>query len=119
MKPFKRADRISSEIYHVIAETLYNELSDPRLAGVQITKASMTDDLQIMRVYYYLDGSADQRKRCLKGLNNVKGYLRRVISERLDLRLVPEINFFFDEGIEKAEKLDKLLNQIKHENGGE
>lgn len=112
-RPFKRAARVASEVYHVIANVLYNELSDPRLRGLQITGATMTDDLQIVKLYYYLGGDEKVRASCLKGLKKANGYLRKALSDKLNLRVTPEIRYYFDENIEKAERLDKLLDNLK------
>ena len=112
VRPYKRAVRVASELFHVISETLRCELTDPRLDGVQLTGSKLTDDLQIMKIYYYIDGSDEKRKKCLDGLHSAKGYLKRAISEQLSLRLIPEIQYHFDETIERAEKLDKLIDGL-------
>lgn len=111
--PYKRSSRVASEVYHVLAEVCHNELSDPRLKGIQLTKAEMTDDLQIVKIYYYFEGTEQQRERSLKGLESAKGYIKRAISERLKLRIIPDIRYYFDDGIEKAEKLDRVLEDLR------
>lgn len=112
-QPYKRSERVSQEIYQIVLDVCRNELSDPRLKGVQLTSAVLTDDLQTLKVYYYIEGSSDGQKRVEKGLASAKGYFKRAIAERADLRLVPDILFFFDDGIEKAERLDTLLGNLK------
>jgi ribosome-binding factor A len=110
--PYKRSTRVASEVYAVIAEVCRNELSDPRLRDVQLTGAEMTDDLQIVKVHYYVEGSEDQKKKALKGLESACGYIKRAISQRIQLRIVPDIRFYFDEGVEEGEKLDKILDDL-------
>jgi len=114
--PYKRSSRLSGEIYQILAEACYSKLSDPRLKGIQLTKIDMTDDLQLVKVFYYLEGSEDDKKRCLKGLRSAKGFLKKCISGKLGLRVTPDIKFFYDEGLESAEKMDKILRDLK-ENG--
>lgn len=109
---YKRASRVAGEVYMIIAEVCRKELSDPRLERVQLTGADMTDDLQIVKVFYYVDGDEKEKARVLKGLESAKGYLRRAISERLKLRKTPEIRYYFDEAIEQGEKIDKLFDNI-------
>jgi ribosome-binding factor A len=38
--------------------------------------------------------------------------LRKKLGEVLDLRRVPELRFFFDESIERGEKMEKLLGDL-------
>ncbi len=111
--PFKRSARIAGEIYQLIAEVCRNRLSDPRVQGIQITDVQMTDDLQIVKVYYYVDGISGIRKRAREGLEKASGVFKRVMAEQLDLRLVPELRFYFDETIEQGEKMDKILNDLR------
>lgn len=111
--PYKRATRVAEEIYRVIAEVCYGELSDSRLSGIQLTDTDLTDDLRILKVYYYIDGSDEEKREALKGLESAKGYIKRAIATKLDLRLVPDILYYFDETIERAEKLDKILDGLK------
>lgn len=111
--PYKRSARVAEELFHVIAEVCRNELSDPRLKYVQLTGAEMTDDLQLLKVFYYIEGSEQARKKTLEGLESAKGYMKRAVSTRLKLRVIPEIRFYFDEGIEEAEKIDKILDDLK------
>lgn len=112
--PYKRSARVATDAYQIIAEAVYQELNDPRLKNIQLTGSEMTDDLQILKIYYYIEGSEEARKKSLKGLMSAKGYLRKAISNKLGLRVVPDIRYYFDEGIEKAEKLDKIFEDLNN-----
>lgn len=111
--PFKRAARVGSEVYHIIADVCQNQLADPRVRGIQLTGSEMTDDLQIIKIYYYIDGDKTRIKKCDKGLESAKGFMKRAIAKNLALRLIPEIFFYYDEGIQNAEKMDLLLRELK------
>lgn len=113
VSPYKRSSRVAGEIYQVLIEACRNQLSDPRLQGVEMTVVEMTDDLQLVKLYYYIEGDAEKRKKALKGLHSAKGFFKKVISQNLNLRLVPDIKFFFDETFENADKIEKLLSSIK------
>ena len=56
--------------------------------------------------------SAD-KKEVLDGLKNAAGYVRHILAEQLDMRKTPEIAFYYDESIEKAKRIEELLEQIK------
>lgn len=108
---------MAEEAFQVISEAYRNELSDPRLKGVQLTAAEMTADLQVLKIYYYVDGPDGDKKRAHTGLQSAKGYLKKVIADNLVLRFIPDIRFYFDEGIEKAERLDRILDSLKQGGG--
>ena len=113
MPAYRRAERVASEIFRVVAEACYSKLSDARLHGLQLTRATVTDDLQIVKLYYFLEGTEEQKKRCLDGLNSAKGLLRSVIASNLSLRIVPEIQFFYDKGMESSERIYELIDSLK------
>lgn len=111
--PYMRSARVSSEVYEILASVIHNELSDPRLKGIQLTSSEMTKDLKILKVYYYVEGGEAERRHARQGLNSAIGYLKRSLSEHLRLRVIPEIKFYFDDSIERAERLDTILDNLK------
>lgn len=110
--PYKRAARVGGQVFEVVANVCHNELSDPRLKGVQITGVDMADNLKIASVFFYVEGGEEKRKKCTEGLASAKGYIKRSISQRLELRFIPEIRFCFDEAMENAERMDELLDEL-------
>lgn len=115
--PYRRAERIASEIYEVLAELLRFEIADPRLKDVQLTGAEMTDDLQTVKIFYYVNGSGNDIKKCEKGFLRAKGFMKRAISERVELRLIPDIKFCFDGSVESGEKMDEVLKKLREDGG--
>ena len=55
------------------------------------------------------------RDRAQKGLERASGRLRKAITSRLGLRVAPELRFEYDEGQEKRDRIDKLLNEVANE----
>ena len=106
--PYNRADRVADGIKRIIVETLLTELSDPRLASVNIT----TKDLKIARIYFYLaDGPADLRDRTKGGLESARGFFKKRIARELALKYTPDMQFFYDESIDLCEKIDSLFEE--------
>lgn len=119
MAAFRRAERVASEIFRVVAEACYSKLSDARLNGIQLTRATVTDDLKIARIYYFMEGTEDHKNKCLEGLNSAKGLFRNVIASELALRSVPDIQFYYDKGIESTERIHTLIDSLKIDDTGE
>ena len=110
--PYDRAQRVADEIHHIIATICYTELSNPRLKGLEITAVKMTRDLQIARVYYHLrEHASDRRAQVQKGLESAVGYFKRVISKELTLRVMPTIEFFYDDTVDLADTIDQLMSK--------
>lgn len=114
--PYDRAQRVADEIYRIIATSCYNELSDPRLAGLEITYVKMTKDLQIARVYYYMhDADEERHLKAKMGLESASGFFKRAIGEEMTLRFIPTLEYFFDETIDLEEKIESLKERGKNE----
>jgi ribosome-binding factor A len=110
--PYDRAQRVADEIHHIIATICYTELSDPRLKGLEITAVKMTKDLEIARVYYHLrEHVSEKRPQVQKGLESAAGYFKRAIAKELTLRVIPTIEFFYDETVDLAETIDQLMSK--------
>lgn len=110
--PYDRAGRIADEIHHIIASVCYNELSDPRLKGLEITDVKVTKDLQIARVYYYMqDANEDNMRPVKEGLESAAGFFKRSIAKELDLRYVPDIEFFYDETVDLEKKIEQVMTK--------
>lgn len=110
-KPYKY-DMISSEIERIISEVVSYEIQDKRVLGnASVTGIKLSRDFSHCKVFVQID-KAD-KKEVLDGLKNAAGFVRHVIAEQMDMRKTPEIAFYYDEAIERAKRIEELLEQIK------
>jgi ribosome-binding factor A len=112
----KRSVRLSARVAKEIAWALGREVRDPRVVGVTVTRVEMPDDLRVARVYVrLLQGGevAESRKAALVGLGRAAGMLRKVVSTRLGLRVTPELQFFYDDGVDDLTRIEQLLEEVK------
>lgn len=108
-----RRQRLADEIRDLVANCfLGGKLQDPRLQGITITEVKLSGDLQIASVYFRVFDDIPVPS-ALKGLQSVNGLLRKQLASNLDVRRVPELRFFYDESIDRAARIEELLNQIK------
>lgn len=110
---FKRADRVADLIKMEIAEILRREAHDPRIANITVTDVKLTDDLRSARIYVVELGKDRMSDEVGQGLAKAKGFLKRELGKRLQLRYVPELSFFYDPSFEYGSKIEKLLKEIK------
>ena len=111
---YLRAERVGELLTEVIADVLREDIRDPRVTAVTITAAKVTKDLRQARIYFTILGGASENKdSVLAGLKSALGFIRARIGKQLKLRFVPAIEFFYDESVDEAERIEKLLRQVK------
>lgn len=111
----KRNDRLAEEIKRELAQIFLEQMKDPRLNLVSITRVEVTNELSHARVFVSVMGDDEERTNVEKALQGARGYLRSEIGSRLKVRRVPELVFQIDRSIEHAVHIASLLNQIKKE----
>jgi len=113
---YKRSEKVAEAIHQIVSELLLHGLKDPRIGFVTITGVKMTDDLSMATIYFSVVGSEEEKKNTSAGLRSASGYIRKEVGGCLKLRHVPEIRFLFDESLERATTIERLLRQIHEEN---
>ena len=113
----KRAVRVGDQILKEIAILLLNRVKDPRVQGVTMTGIDLSNDLKLARVYFSVMGDKSDIERALAGLNSAKGFIKREIGLRMQLRYVPEIKFLHDASLESGSHLDRIFKEIQKDEG--
>ena len=105
----------NSDVQRVLSHIIMYDLKDPRIDPVRttITKLEVTKDLKYCKVYISVLGDSDRKNDCIKGLESAKGFIRRELAAKLNLRNTPELTFTLDNsieyGVEMAKKIDDIL----------
>ncbi len=110
-----RPERIGVEILQELSTLLLREVRDPGIGLVTLTRAKVSPDLQLVRVYYSLLGDEKARKETARALERATPFLRRQIASRVMLRRVPELRFQFDESIEHQDRIERILLELQSE----
>ena len=115
----QRQQRVADLIHHQLAVLLKKEVHDPRLARISLTAVSVSPDLKQAKIFYTLLESED-RKAIQKALDKAIGYFRRLLAEATALRYVPQLQFAYDESLERTEKISSLINRaLKNDDDNE
>jgi ribosome-binding factor A len=110
----RRSDRLAEAIRAEVATFLNERAKDPRLVGlVTVTAVETGRDLRHSDVFVSILGTPAERDATLEGLASLAGHLRGVLGRALRLRVAPEIRFRLDESIQRAARIDALLNQVR------
>lgn len=110
-----RPERVGEELRHELAELLTREVHDPGIGFVTLTRVKVSPDLQLARAYYTQLGDDKAKQATRQALARATPFLRRQIGARLRLRRVPELRFEFDESIERQDRIEKILLDLKKE----
>ena len=107
-----RPRRVADQLRAEISDLLAREVQDPGVGFVTITHVNVSPDLQVSRVYYTTLGDDKARRETDRALKRAVPFLRRQIGRRLRLKRIPEIEFFFDEAIERGDRIEQILQEI-------
>jgi ribosome-binding factor A len=110
-----RPSRVGDQIRAEIADLLMKEIHDPGIGFLTVTHVKVTSDLQQARVYYTTLGDEKARRESARALERATPFLRRQLGQRLRLRRAPELQFFFDESIERQDRIERILQEINLE----
>ncbi|MBI5453376.1 MAG: 30S ribosome-binding factor RbfA [Deltaproteobacteria bacterium] len=111
---YRRSERVADVIKEEVASMiLHGEIKDPRIGFVTITRVELTPDLKDAKVFFSQIGSAEDKAKSRNGLNNASGFVRRALAKRLDLRHIPNVSFVFDDSLEYADHIEKVIKEMK------
>jgi ribosome-binding factor A len=96
-----------------MAELLQKEISDPRLANATITGVKMSRDLRIAKVYFASAGPKEASHEMSEGFNRARGFIKKELAQRLGLRYMPDIKFFYDDTIDRGARIEELIKMVQ------
>ena len=115
-----RTDRVGRMIQREVADLLQQDFGEATHSLVTVTGVRMTDDLGIAYVdVSVMGGTPQQRQAGFERLEGQTTEIRHALAQRIrhDVRRVPEVKFFLDEGPQQVARMDELFAQIAAERG--
>ena len=110
-----RPERVGEAIRDELAQLLARDVHDPGIGFITLTRVKVSPDLQSARVYYTTLGDEKAQRETAKALTRATPFLRRQIGQRIRLRRVPEVEFFYDESIARGDRIEQILQELKAE----
>jgi ribosome-binding factor A len=111
----KRVARLNEQLKRELTILLQFEVKDPRVVGVTITDVEVSPDLYHAKVYFSMSAGSDEEERKVghEGLRAAAGFLRSELGRRLHIRRAPELHFSFDNTLEHAMHIERLLQEAR------
>lgn len=107
-----RLQRINDRIQEELSEMLLQEVSDPRLKGISVTDVKVDRELAYADVFVSALEGSERWQEIHEGLQHAQGFLRRELSQRVELRVFPRLRFRWDPTFERAERIEQLIASL-------
>ena len=111
----QRQLRVGEELRHLISnallrETFYDQIIENN--NITITEVNVSPDLKNAKVYIMTLGG-ENKFEVLDSLNKANGRIKKLISNNINLRQIPKLQFRIDETFEYAKNIENILQKIK------
>lgn len=113
MARHRRTERLNRLFQEELARLIRVELKDPRVQTATITAVETTSDLAHATVYVRTLGDRLDVGEAIEGLESASGYIRRELGQELRLRRIPELHFEVDRTLERAQRIEELLEMAR------
>lgn len=113
----RRVYQIGERIRELVANHLLHT-ADPRFNLVTITSVMVSPDLRSAKVYWvvsFLSGQDRQERiqEVTDAFSSAERLFRGMLGKPLGIRFVPELKFFYDDTLDTAENVERLMEKIK------
>ena len=109
-----RKDRLNEQLQQEIATIVHQDVKDPGIGFVTITRVELSSDLSHAKVSFSCLGGEDERLRSQESLDRAAPFIRSLIKKRLRLKIIPELAFSYDKSIAQSIDLSAKLDQLKY-----
>ena len=111
-----RKEKVQEAIKQEVGSIIHDELKDPRIGFATVTRAEVSADLKHAKVYVSVLKEEKTTASTFKALESAKGYIRKLLAQRLKMRFVPELIFREDKSAEYSIYISKKIDELKNEN---
>lgn len=110
MAKSNRQFRVADLIHQNLALLLKRAVFDPRLSKALITGVDISPDLKQARVFFTVLNGEDLED-VKKAFKKATGYFRRLLAQATELRHIPQLNFVYDNSVERGDKISRLIQE--------
>ena len=104
--------RLNGEVQRELS-TIIRELKDPRIAVMtSVADVYVAPDLRTCKVYISVLGDEAALQETMEGLQSAKGFMRRELAHRLNLRYTPELTLIADQSIGRGVEMSKKIDEV-------
>ena len=105
-----RMRRVDGVMREVIGATIGAELQDPRIGFVTVTAVDTSPDLRSAQVHVSVLGTDEEKDATMDALRAARGVIQKAISSQLRLKRTPSLKFVYDDSVERADRLTRMMD---------
>jgi len=109
----RRINRYADSIKRALSNIIEFKLNNPHKGFITLTRVKVSPDLKIATVYYTVLGDDAQKDQTQAVLKKSNQFLRSELKPFITSRWLPELRFFYDDSMERVDRINDLLKQIK------
>lgn len=110
-----RIRRVAEQIRGELSQILREEVRDPRIGLVTVTRVKLASDLGAATIFYSPLGENPSEQRCAEldeAMKALTGFVRRLLSRRMKLRHTPDLRFILDDSIAEGSQTLELIRSL-------
>ena len=110
----ERIEKVNELIKRELSQIILEEMNFPKEALVTIIKVEAAPNLYSARVYINVIPEKEAKGAFIMLRNNIYN-LQQLLNKRLRMRPIPRIEFLQEKQVQKTEKIEEILDEIKVE----
>ena len=111
-----RIRRVAEQIRGELSQILRDEVQDPRIRLVTITRVKLAPDMGAATVFYCPLGEDPDEARTTElkhAMGAATAFCRRTLAKRVKLRHTPTIRFLLDDSISQGSETLELIRSLE------
>ena len=110
----RHINRSEDSIRSKLSELLLHEIRDPRIPALtSVTKVVLSRELGTAQVFVAVPSANEDYSVLLQVLERSSTYLRKRLSDTLNMKKTPKLTFTIDDDLEVENRLDSMLRNLE------
>ena len=97
---------------HILGNLFISDVFIPEAGLLTVTKVTVTNDLKLAKVYLSLLENKKPIKDVLNIIKSKHNLIRHELGLKVTLKFVPQLQFYYDDSIKHAQRIDDLIQKI-------
>lgn len=111
-----RVQKVQEEIKRTVGTILTTDIYDSKLGFMTVSRVKCSVDLRYAKIYVSIYEQSEKIKaERIATLRKRTGVIRGYLGKYVRFKHVPELEFFLDDSLDYAEKIDKLIDEVHKE----
>jgi ribosome-binding factor A len=110
----RRLLRVADLLREELSDIIRRSVHDPRVneRDFTVTRVEVSADLSRASVHVSTLATDAERDALIDGLRHAAGFIHRELLQRIRLKTVPALEFEYDPGLAKAQRIADILHEL-------